>query len=587
MTFNELNLNHRIVDAITKAGYKEPSPIQEQAIPLMMEGKDMIACAQTGTGKTAAFALPVLNMLDDESREHPRAIVLTPTRELAIQILENFKKYSRYMRLRTVCFYGGAKQGPQVRAYERGCDILVATPGRLIDYMNQGIVSLKDIEVLILDEADRMLDMGFIHDIRRVVSEVPEDRQTVMFSATMPKEIEALARDILQEPETIKIASTTSPAETVDQKICFMEKEDKKTVLGDFLKKEGVKKSIVFTRTKHGADHLVRDLGKLGIVSMAIHGNKTQGQRQNALERFRSGNIKVLVATDVASRGIDIPKISHVFNYELPEETESYIHRIGRVGRAGQTGEAITLCSKEEMGLLYDIEKMMQKEIPEIETEQSIVIERVKRGERRRFGKPKTEKDEAERKNRSERAGSRKARVRKEDKDSRIAMVRAEKKERLERRKLRLEGLSVEEAVAAVAKAKLAAGSLNEDKNSEKAREDRNRFKSERKRDSKKSDVRSEKPKKTGFEKFYKKSAEIFAEATASFEKREKKYREIKEDNKKNRSEESFKKTKERSSFGKADSRREMNRGKKQENTFKAKKQDNAFAGKKKAKRAS
>ena len=559
MTFNELNLNHRIVDAITKAGYKEPSPIQEQAIPLMMEGKDMIACAQTGTGKTAAFALPVLNMLDDESRDHPRAIVLTPTRELAIQILENFKKYSRYMRLRTVCFYGGAKQGPQVRAYERGCDILVATPGRLIDYMNQGIVSLKDIEVLILDEADRMLDMGFIHDIRRVVSEVPEDRQTVMFSATMPKEIEALARDILQDPETIKIASTTSPAETVDQKICFMEKEDKKTVLGDFLKKEEVKKSIVFTRTKHGADHLVRDLGKLGIVSMAIHGNKTQGQRQNALERFRSGNIKVLVATDVASRGIDIPKISHVFNYELPEETESYIHRIGRVGRAGQTGEAITLCSKEEMGLLYDIEKMMDKEIPEIETEQSIVIERVKRGERRRFGKPVKEKDDSERKSRSENGRSRKTRARKEEQVSRIAMVRAEKKERLERRKLRLEGLSVEEAVAAVAKAKKASA--------------------------------AEKQKKTGFEKFYKNSAEIFAEATASFEKREKKNRKLKEDFRKMQADESAGKKKERSSFIKTDSHSNDSRSHKgrdkKEAAFKNRKQNNAFGGKKKERRAS
>lgn len=549
MTFNELNLNHRIVDAVTKAGYKEPSPIQEQAIPLMMEGKDLIACAQTGTGKTAAFALPVLNMLSDESREHPRAIILTPTRELAIQILDNFKKYSRYMRLRTVCFYGGAKQGPQMRAYEKGCDVLVATPGRLIDYMNQGIVSLKDIEVLILDEADRMLDMGFIHDIRRVVSEVPEDRQTVMFSATMPKEIEALARDILTDPETIKIAPTTSPAETVDQKICFMEKENKKTVLGNFLKKEGVKKSIVFTRTKHGADHLVRDLGKLGIVSMAIHGNKTQGQRQNALERFRSGNIKVLIATDVASRGIDIPKISHVFNFELPEETESYIHRIGRAGRAGQTGEAITLCSKEEMGLLYDIEKMMQKEIPELETELSIPIERVKRGERRRFGKPVSLKDNAEKKNRSERSGSRKARTVREEKVERISMARQEKKERLERRKLRLEGLSVEEAVEAVKKAKLEAAAP----------------------------AKKEKPKKTGFEKFYKKSADIFAEATASFEKREKKNRKLKEDSRKMLSERPDKKSR-GNSFKKDDDHSKMRVEKKNRK---------AFGGRKKEKRAS
>lgn len=604
MTFNELNLNHRIVDAVTKAGYKEPSPIQAQAIPLMMEGKDLIACAQTGTGKTAAFALPVLNMLSDESMEHPRAIILTPTRELAIQILDNFKKYSRYMRLRTVCFYGGAKQGPQMRAYEKGCDVLVATPGRLIDYMNQGIVSLKDIEVLILDEADRMLDMGFIHDIRRVVSEVPEDRQTVMFSATMPKEIEALARDILRDPETIKIAPTTSPAETVDQKICFMEKDDKKTVLGDFLKKEGVKKSIVFTRTKHGADHLVRDLGKMGIVSMAIHGNKTQGQRQNALERFRSGNIKVLIATDVASRGIDIPKISHVFNYELPEETESYIHRIGRAGRAGQTGEAITLCSKEEMGLLYDIEKMMQMEIPELETELSVSIERVKRGERRRFGKPVTLKDNAEKKNRFDRNGSRKARPVREEKAERISMARQEKKMRLERRKLRLEGLSVEEAVEAVAKAKLeAAAFINEDKPVKKSldsgkkpsfRKGTGRKVSDRENGDKDISIRNlrgkktrplkektdrnsasvaEKPKKSGFEKFYKKSADIFAEATASFEKREKKSRKLKEDSRKMLSEKAGKKAK-GACLKKEDGRNKMHREKKNERTIRGGKRE-------------
>ncbi|SFG63785.1 DEAD/DEAH box helicase [Oribacterium sp. WCC10] len=515
MTFNELNLNKRIVDAITKAGYKEPSPIQEQAIPLMMDGKDLIACAQTGTGKTAAFALPVLNMLENESRENPRAIILTPTRELAIQILDNFKKYSRYMRLRTVCFYGGAKQGPQLSAYGRGCDILVATPGRLIDYMNQGVVSLKDIEILILDEADRMLDMGFIHDIRRVVSEVPEDRQTVMFSATMPKEIEALARDILTDPETIKIAPTTSPAETVDQKICFMEKESKKTVLGDFLKQEDVKKSIVFTRTKHGADHLVRDLGKLGIISMAIHGNKTQGQRQNALERFRSGNIKVLIATDVASRGIDIPKISHVFNYDLPEETESYIHRIGRVGRAGQTGEAITLCSRDEMGLLYDIEKMMQKEIPELETELSIPIERVQKGARRRFGKANAEGDETGMK-RGGRHGERRTRGHRGGHDERMAQAREERKQRLERRRVRLEGLSVEEAVAEI-KATTTGKKASKDKDT-------------RKKDFKKENKSFTKTVKTGFEKFYKKNEDILADAEKSFEKKLSKRAGVKED---------------------------------------------------------
>ncbi|MCR5008257.1 MAG: DEAD/DEAH box helicase [Oribacterium sp.] len=490
MTFNELNLSKRIVDAITKAGYKEPSPIQEQAIPLMMEGRDLIACAQTGTGKTAAFALPVLNMLDNESRPHPRALVLTPTRELAIQILENFKKYGRYMRLHTVCFYGGAKQGPQIGAYERGCDVLVATPGRLLDYMNQGIVSLRDIEIFILDEADRMLDMGFIHDIRKVVAEIPEERQTVMFSATMPKEIEALAKDILHDPESIKIAPTTSPAETVDQKICFLEKDNKKIVLSDFLKQDNVKKSIIFTRTKHGADHLVRDLGKLGIESMAIHGNKTQGQRQNALERFRSGNIKVLIATDVASRGIDIPKISHVFNYDLPEETESYIHRIGRAGRAGETGESITLCSKDEMGLLYDIEKMMQKEIPELETELSVSIERVQRGERRRFGRAVAAAKASGREDRKKSATRRSGRV-KEDVRNLTAKKPETKSENetFERKSVKADRFPVK-------------------KNEEKLR--------------KLKDQKKASQKKTGFEKFYKKNGDIFEEATKAFENKQK-----------------------------------------------------------------
>ncbi len=376
MTFQELNLNKNLQDAIVKAKYNEPSPIQEKAIPVMLDGRDMIACAQTGTGKTAAFALPILNNLKVLRRNKIRALVLTPTRELAIQIFENFKKYGRYLKLRTVCVYGGAKQGPQLSALGRGCDILVATPGRLMDYMDRGIVSLDDIEVFVLDEADRMLDMGFISDIRKIAKEMNEVRQTVMFSATMPKPIEELAQDLLKDPVSIKVAPTTSPAETVDQKICFTEKDNKKLVLGSYLTQPQVKKSIVFTRTKYGADKLVRELKKEGINSLSIHGDKTQGQRQNALERFRSGNIKVLVATDVAARGIDIPKITHVFNYDLPEETESYIHRIGRAGRAGESGEAVSICSAEEMGLLFDIEKMMKKEIPTVTTEWSVELER-------------------------------------------------------------------------------------------------------------------------------------------------------------------------------------------------------------------
>lgn len=381
MTFQELGLQRDILSAVAKAGYKEPSPIQEKAIPEILAGRDMIATAQTGTGKTAAFALPILNRLEVKRPAVIRALVLTPTRELAIQILENFKRYGRYLKLRTVCIYGGAKQGPQLAALANGCDILVATPGRLMDYMGQGIVSLEDINTFVLDEADRMLDMGFIHDIRKIVKQIPEERQTVMFSATMPKEIEKLAEELLKDPVRIETAPVSSPADTVMQKICFMEHADKKLALGSFLRQEDVKKSIVFTRTKHGADRLVRDLKKQGIESVAIHGDKTQGQRQNALEHFRSGKIKVLVATDVASRGIDIPKITHVFNYDLPEEAESYIHRIGRAGRAGAEGEAITLCSKDEMGRLYDIERLTRREIPEIETEWSVVLERRKKAE--------------------------------------------------------------------------------------------------------------------------------------------------------------------------------------------------------------
>ncbi|WP_352397929.1 DEAD/DEAH box helicase [[Clostridium] aminophilum] len=380
MTFNEMDLKKEIKSAIAKAGYKEPSPIQERAIPLMLEGRDMIACAQTGTGKTAAFALPILQNLGDRDSRMIRALVLTPTRELAVQIFDNFKKYGRYLKLRTAVVYGGAKQGPQIAAIGRGCDILVATPGRLMDYMERGIVSLADIQMFVLDEADRMLDMGFIGDIRKIAKAIPAERQTALFSATMPKEIRKLAEELLQDPDEIEVAPESTPAETVDQKICFTERDNKKLILKEFLDRSDVTRSIVFTRTKRGADRLVRELKKLGINSTSIHGDKTQGQRQSALEHFRSGKVNVLVATDVAARGLDIPKISHVFNYDLPEEAESYIHRIGRAGRAGQTGEAISLCSEDEMGALADIERLLKNQIEELKTEWSIVLERKTRG---------------------------------------------------------------------------------------------------------------------------------------------------------------------------------------------------------------
>ena len=290
MKFTELNLNKNLQDAIRKAGYKEPSPIQEKAIPAAMSGRDLIACAQTGTGKTAAFALPILNRLEKASYGYIRALVLTPTRELAIQNFDNFKKYGRYMNLRTVCIYGGAKERPQIMQLHRGCDILVATPGRLIDYMDRGIVSLEGIEIFVLDEADRMLDMGFIHDIRKIAAATPEKRQTLLFSATMPRPIERLAQELLHDPESIKVAPTTSPAETVDQKICFLKKEDKKHALSAFLKQADVRKAIVFTRTKHGADRLVKDLGKENIewASAKARSSASAAERSMSLSQLTS-----------------------------------------------------------------------------------------------------------------------------------------------------------------------------------------------------------------------------------------------------------------------------------------------------------
>ena len=378
MNFTDLELKDPILSAVSKAKYETPSPIQERAIPVMLEGKDIIACAQTGTGKTAAFALPILNKLEYKKKHQIRALVLTPTRELAVQIFENFKKFGRYLKLRACCVYGGAPSGPQRKALRSGCDILIATPGRLNDFMVQGEIILSDIEVFVLDEADRMLDMGFIGDVRTIASRIPEVRQTVMFSATMPKEIKELANELLHDPVDIRVAPPASPAETITQYLVYCEKADKKHVLKDMLVSPEVKKAIVFTRTKIGADRLTKKLIEDGIKVLTIHGDKTQGQRQNALQRFRTNQVDVLVATDVAARGIDISDISHVFNYDLPEEDESYIHRIGRAGRAGKEGISISLCCHEELGLLASIEKMLKKEIPLMKTEYSIELKRKK-----------------------------------------------------------------------------------------------------------------------------------------------------------------------------------------------------------------
>jgi ATP-dependent RNA helicase RhlE len=367
-------LKQELQNAVKKAGYEEATPIQEKTMPVILAGRDLIACAQTGTGKTAAFALPILQKLDNGEVRKLRSLVLTPTRELAVQIFENFKKYGRYLPLRAACIYGGAKQKPQMEALRRGCDVLIATPGRLMDYMNLGLVSLQGIEIFVLDEADRMLDMGFINDVRKIVGSMNADRQTLMFSATMPKEIEQLGRDLLTDPADVRVAPQSTAADTVEQKICFLNHADKLKVLTELLQKDEVTRAMVFTRTKHGADRVARTLTRNGIAAKAIHGDKTQGQRQSTLEGYKAGHFHVLVATDVASRGIDIPEISHVINFNLPQEAESYIHRIGRTGRAGESGIAITLCEEDELEQLADVEKILKRQIEELKTEYSVSL---------------------------------------------------------------------------------------------------------------------------------------------------------------------------------------------------------------------
>jgi len=390
LKFKEFGIKKDILNAIRKAGYEEATPIQEQSIPVIMEGRDVIGLAQTGTGKTAAFALPILNSIEFRKRARVRALILTPTRELAIQTFENFKKYGRYMDLKTVCLYGGAKKGNQLSQLKRGADIIVATPGRLIDLYNEGVLDFKSVDYFVLDEADRMLDMGFVPDVRKINSLLPEWRQMIMFSATMDKAVEDLANQMLKDPVRIQVAAQNDAAETVDQRLIYTKGELKDTIIIQFLQNEiknpenlslprkDRKNAIVFTRTKKGADRLHKALVKAGLLAVSIHGDKTQGQRKDALDRFRSGQVQILVATDVAARGLDIPKLNYVFNYDLPEESDNYVHRIGRTGRAGESGIAYTLCCEDELHLLYEIEKLMGKEIPEASTEWSLELDRTK-----------------------------------------------------------------------------------------------------------------------------------------------------------------------------------------------------------------
>ena len=367
MTFQDLQLLPQLLRAVAEMGYAAPSPIQAQAIPPVLAGRDLIGCAQTGTGKTAAFAIPILQTLQsrvDKTHRPIRALVLTPTRELALQIKENFDLYGKYLPIRNTVIFGGVGQGPQVEALQRGVDVLVATPGRLNDLCNQGHIDLTGIETFVLDEADRMLDMGFIHDVRKVIARLPKKRQTLLFSATMPQEIAELSQQILYKPVRVEVTPQSSTVEAIEQRVYKVDKANKKHLLQYILQDQSLDSVLVFTNTKHGADRVVKELGRAGIAAMAIHGNKGQTARVKALESFKSGAVRVLVATDIAARGIDVNELGCVINYELPNVPETYVHRIGRTGRAGRDGLAISFCNFDELAYLKDIEKLIGKKVP-------------------------------------------------------------------------------------------------------------------------------------------------------------------------------------------------------------------------------
>lgn len=367
MTFRELNIAAPILKAIEEKGYIEPTSIQEKAIPVALARKDILGCAQTGTGKTAAFTIPIIQHLqkskDKSDSKGIKALILTPTRELALQISECIEDYAKYTTIRHGVIFGGVNQHSQVNMLQRGIDILVATPGRLLDLMNQGFIRLDRIQYFVLDEADRMLDMGFIHDIRKILPKLPTDRQTLFFSATMPVSIVSLTDTILKNPVKISITPVSSTVDTIEQFIYFVEKEEKGNLLISLLKKAENQSVLIFSRTKHNADRIVRSLSKAGIGSQAIHGNKSQAARQSALGNFKSGKTKVMVATDIASRGIDINELPMVINYDLPDIPETYVHRIGRTGRAGNTGIALTFCSQEERKLVNNIQKLTGRKL--------------------------------------------------------------------------------------------------------------------------------------------------------------------------------------------------------------------------------
>jgi len=366
MTFKDLKLDPAILKALKDQQYINPTPIQAKSIPVILQGNDMLGNAQTGTGKTAAFTLPIIQHLIDRPQKNISTLIVTPTRELAIQIGENIDHYTKYTNLKTTVIFGGVNQTPQVKALKRGVNILVATPGRLLDLMNQGFISLDHIKYFVLDEADRMLDMGFIHDIKKLLAKLPQKRQSLFFSATMPKNIVNLSQEILNNPKKVAVNPVSSTAQTIQQNLLYTNKSEKGNLLVHLLRTEGIDQVLVFSRTKHGADKIVRNLNKQHIDSAAIHGNKSQNQRQKALKSFKNGEIQVLVATDIAARGIDIDKLQYVINYDVPNESETYVHRIGRCGRAGESGTAYSICEPEENQYVKDIEKLIKKSIPVI-----------------------------------------------------------------------------------------------------------------------------------------------------------------------------------------------------------------------------
>ncbi|MCX6259533.1 MAG: DEAD/DEAH box helicase [Bacteroidia bacterium] len=367
MKFESLYIIEPILRSLKEEGYTIPTPIQEQAIPIILRGTDLIGCAQTGTGKTAAFAIPILQLLSKtrtfDRKRKTRSLIVTPTRELAIQIEESFKAYGRHTGLTCTVVFGGVNQNPQTTVLRNGVDILVATPGRLLDLMNQGFISLKDIEIFVLDEADRMLDMGFIHDVRKIIAALPNKRQSLFFSATMPPAIVKLAGSIVYKPVKVEVTPSASTVDIVNQFVYFVDKGNKNALLLELLKEDKIKTALVFTRTKYGADKVVKVLKKKNIIAESIHGNKAQTARQSALSNFKAQTTRILVATDIAARGIDVDDLEYVINYEIPNISETYVHRIGRTGRAGANGTAISFCDADEKAYLKDIEKLITKKI--------------------------------------------------------------------------------------------------------------------------------------------------------------------------------------------------------------------------------